>query len=70
MTLRRPSLRCFSLLAFAGLSTVAAAGPDDFHAGALIKEYGVIAEVPGLAPLPADTHFKLAMWSKAVKRAR
>ena len=37
------------------------AGPDDFHPGALIKEYGPIAEVPGLEPLPKDTHFKLAI---------
>ena len=45
------------ILASAG----ALAGPDDFHPGALIKGYGRIAEVPGLAPLPADTRFKLAI---------
>ncbi len=46
-------------LFLASLSAVA--GPDDFHPGALIKDYGRIAEVPGLAPLPADTRFKLAI---------
>lgn len=42
-------------------TTAVAAGPDDFHPGELIKGYGKIAEVPGLAPLPADTRFKLAI---------
>jgi intracellular sulfur oxidation DsrE/DsrF family protein len=39
----------------------AQAGRDDFHPGELIPEYGRIAAVPGAAPLPADTRFKLAI---------
>lgn len=37
------------------------AGRDDFHAGEVIKDYGMIADVPDAKPLPADTRFKLAI---------
>ena len=37
------------------------AGPEDFHSGGLIKGYGKFADVPAAKPLPADTHFKVAM---------
>lgn len=37
------------------------AGPEDFHSGGLIKGYGKYADVPSAKPLPADTHFKVAM---------
>ncbi|WP_439106196.1 DsrE family protein [Congregibacter sp.] len=39
----------------------AVAGPEDFHAGTLIKDYGKFADVPAAKPLPADTKFKLAI---------
>lgn len=37
------------------------AGPEDFHPDGLIKGYGKFADVPAAKPLPADTHFKVAM---------
>lgn len=37
------------------------AGPEDFHTGGLIENYGKFADVPAAKPLPADTHFKVAM---------
>jgi intracellular sulfur oxidation DsrE/DsrF family protein len=37
------------------------AGPEDFHSGGLIKNYGRFADVPSAKPLPADTRFKLAI---------
>lgn len=43
------------------LAAVAAAGPDAFHAGALIPAYGPIAAVPDATPLPPDSTFKLAI---------
>ncbi|CAN0605258.1 unnamed protein product, partial [Ectocarpus sp. 12 AP-2014] len=49
------------LLALFFAAGAAIAGPDDFHDGALIKGYGKIAAVPGVADLPADTKFKLAI---------
>ncbi|MFT4767562.1 MAG: intracellular sulfur oxidation DsrE/DsrF family protein [Glaciecola sp.] len=39
----------------------AAAGPENFHTGGLIKDYGKFADVPAAKPLPADTRFKVAM---------
>lgn len=42
-------------------SASAVAGEEDFHPGALIKDYGAIAPVPDAAPLPPDTRFKLAI---------
>lgn len=39
----------------------ASAGPEDFHPGGLIPGYGPIAEVPQASPVPADTHFRLAI---------
>ncbi|WOJ97111.1 DsrE family protein [Congregibacter brevis] len=39
----------------------AVAGPEDFHSGGLIKDYGRFADVPAAKPLPADTRFKVAM---------
>lgn len=44
-----------------GSASLASAGPDDFGPGQLIPGYGRIAPVPQAAPLPADTHFKLAI---------
>lgn len=43
------------------LSTFANADMSDFHPGELIPEYGLIAEVPGVAPLPENTRMKLAI---------
>lgn len=45
----------------ATLPMLTAAGPEDFHAGAVIPGHGKIAPVPGAKPLPADTRFKLAI---------
>jgi len=44
-----------------GLGNGALAGPEDFHAGELIPEYGRIAAVPDARPLPEDTRLKLAI---------
>lgn len=43
------------------VSISAYAGEDAFHPGEVIPGYGPIAKVPGVKPLPADTHFKLAI---------
>jgi len=40
-------------------STTTFAAPEDFHAGTIIKNYGLIASVPG-ATLPKDAKFKVA----------
>ncbi|MEO0436439.1 MAG: DsrE family protein [Pseudomonadota bacterium] len=53
--------RLVLLSAFLVFATPSNAGPEDFHAGELIPEFGMIAEVPGLQRLPSDTHFKLAI---------
>jgi len=50
-----------TLLLSTALILPAHAGRDDFHAGELIPAYGKIAEVPGVAPLPPETTFKLAI---------
>lgn len=55
--MRRLTLIC-SLLA---LPLMSVAGPEAFKPGAVIPEHGRVAEVPGVKPLPADTHFKLAI---------
>ena len=39
----------------------ALAGPEAFHPGKLIPEYGMIADVPDAAPMPPETTFKLAI---------
>lgn len=43
------------------LAGVGRAGESDFRPGKLIPEYGEIAPVPGAAPLPPETTFKLAI---------
>jgi intracellular sulfur oxidation DsrE/DsrF family protein len=58
--MHRPAKTLFALI-LAALATTAQAGRDDFHAGALIPEYGEIAPVPDAQPLPATTRFKLAI---------
>lgn len=40
---------------------VASAGPEAFATGPLIKDYGMITDVPQAAPLPADAQFKVAI---------
>jgi len=42
------------------LSPAALAGPDDFHAGKIITDYGKVASVPGAAPIAEGTRFKVA----------
>ncbi len=54
-------MRFLLALALSLAPLVAQADIDDFHPGELIPDYGPIAEVPGVAALPADTHFKLAI---------
>ena len=39
---------------------VAIAGPDDFHAGTIVKDYGKVASVPTALPLSEGTTFKVA----------
>ncbi|EED30406.1 conserved domain protein [gamma proteobacterium NOR5-3] len=54
--------RWLAVFSFAVVAAqVASAGPGDFHSGGLIKDYGKFADVPAAKPLPADTHFKVAM---------
>ncbi|KGE04391.1 DsrE family protein [Pseudohaliea rubra] len=48
-------------LALALTPAVTTAGPEAFSTGPLIKNYGMIAEVPEAAALPADTDFKVAI---------
>ncbi|MEM9397259.1 MAG: DsrE family protein [Pseudomonadota bacterium] len=58
----RPLQRIVFLTALLGCaSQPSIAGPEDFHAGKLIPEFGRIAAVPGVQPLPSDTRFKLAI---------
>lgn len=59
--MRKPILATIALVVSPMLAGPTQAGRDDFHAGELIPAYGMIAEVPGVAPLPPDTTFKLAI---------
>ena len=47
---------------FAALPTAHAQAASDspFQPGSFLPEYGLIAEVPGAAPLPAETEFKVS----------
>lgn len=54
-------MRSFFMILFLSFAAVANADMNDFHPGELIPEYGLIAEVPGVKPLPADTRMKLAI---------
>jgi intracellular sulfur oxidation DsrE/DsrF family protein len=47
-------------IALLSTSTTAFAGPEDFKSGALIPQYGKIAEIPLTQPLPKDTVLKVA----------
>ncbi len=38
----------------------AAAGPDRFHTGARVPDFGKVATVPAAQPLPDNVHFKIA----------
>lgn len=42
-------------------ATASFAGREDFRAGELIPDYGMIAEVPAASPLPPNTTMKLAI---------
>ena len=48
-----------SLVVF--LPLLANADMSDFQPGELIPDFGLIADVPGVAPLPEDTRMKLAI---------
>ncbi len=41
------------------LTPLAHAGPEDFHSGSLIKEYGKVADVPAAPALPSDTEMRV-----------
>lgn len=60
--IRSPMIR--SMTAAAGLAALAAtaacADGAAFHPGPAIAEFGMIADVPGAAPLPDDAAFKIA----------
>ncbi|GAB5413824.1 MAG: hypothetical protein Cons2KO_14270 [Congregibacter sp.] len=54
-------IRLFFLACGLLAASFSTADESAFHAGAVIPEYGKIAEVPGVKPLPSDTHLKLAI---------
>jgi intracellular sulfur oxidation DsrE/DsrF family protein len=57
MTCQNTLLAALLCLVTAGVC----AGPEDFHPGSLIKNYGPIASVPGASTLPSGTEIKLAV---------
>ncbi|HKK22299.1 MAG TPA: DsrE family protein [Pseudohaliea sp.] len=48
-------------IGLACIPAIAVAGPEAFSTGPLIKDYGMIAEVPQAALPPADARFKVAI---------
>lgn len=42
------------------ISTIAHAGPEDFHPGPVIEQYGLIADVEVTAPIPEGAELKVA----------
>ena len=53
----KPALTAMTLLLVSGL---AYAGPEDFHDGPLITEYGQVAAVPEAMTIPEGAEFKIA----------
>ncbi|MFK8017075.1 MAG: DsrE family protein [Gammaproteobacteria bacterium] len=53
-------LRAWVSLSLCVCALSAAAGPDDFHAGNVIPDYGKVATVTAAASLPSTTQFSVA----------